>query len=115
MHATNDAAHCSRSLPVSATEKLWARRIGRVGLGARGVVYTLIGIFAFQAAATADAFKAQGFDGALLKLSQQPFGQFMLGIVAVGLIVFGIYSVMNARCAPPALATRSNFFATTLS
>ena len=78
-------------------ERVWARRIGRIGLAARGVVYALIGLFMFQAAVAADSLKAQGFDGALLKLAQQPYGAVMLGVVSAGLIVFGLYSIMNAR------------------
>ena len=80
-------------------EKDWAERFGRFGHIARGIVFGLIGVFLIQAALTFDPNKAQGFDGALLKLAQSPFGPVLLGLVAVGLITFGIYSVLNARWA----------------
>jgi len=82
---------------MSADEEKLAERLGRVGHAARGAVYALIGWFTLQAAATLDAFRAQGIGGALTKLAQQPYGQFLLGLVSVGLVVFGLYSVLCAR------------------
>ncbi len=82
---------------MSADEEKAAERIGQVGFAARGVVYALVGLFLLQAAATADAVVAQGFDGVLLKLTQQPYGHWLLGVVAFGLVLFGVFSVMCAR------------------
>jgi len=82
---------------MSADEEKLAERLGRIGYTARGVVYALIGWFTLQAAATMDAFRAQGIGGALTKLAQQPYGPALLGLVAFGLVIFGIYSVMCAR------------------
>jgi hypothetical protein len=80
-----------------ASEKLWSERLGRVGYAARGIVFLLIGWFTIQAALTVNPNQAVGFDGALLKLAQQPYGIFLLGIVALGLLCFGIYSMLCAR------------------
>ena len=41
--------------------------------------------------------KAVGLDGALAKLAHASYGPFMLGIVAAGLIAFGMYSLSDAR------------------
>ena len=70
-------------------------RIGRFGEFARGVVYTLIGLFLLVAAYTNNPSKAQGIDGVFSSLLQQPFGPWLLGIVALGLIAFGFYSMMS--------------------
>jgi hypothetical protein len=78
-------------------EEKWAERLGQVGMAARGVVYTLVGLFMFRSAATADALAAEGIDGALLKIAQQPYGMIMLALVAFGLVLFGLFSVMCAR------------------
>jgi len=78
-------------------EEKVAERLGRIGFAARGVVYALIGWFALRAAATADAFRAQGIAGALQKLAQQPYGLILLGLVSFGLVIFGLFSVMCAR------------------
>jgi len=82
---------------MTADEEKLAERLGRVGHAARGVVFALIGWFTLQAAATLDAFRAQGIAGALQKLAQQPYGLILLGLVSFGLVIFGIYSVMCAR------------------
>jgi len=80
-----------------ANEKVWSERLGRAGYAARGIVFLLIGWFTIQAALTVDPKQAVGLDGALLKLSHQPYGIFLLGIVALGLLCFGIYSMLCAR------------------
>lgn len=80
-------------------EKVWSVRVGRLGLAARGVVFALIGLFLVQAAYFANASAAKGLDGALLALVQKPYGQVLLAIVAIGLIAFGIYSMLLARWA----------------
>ncbi|HZY42730.1 MAG TPA: DUF1206 domain-containing protein, partial [Anaerolineae bacterium] len=75
----------------------WIERLGRFGTAARGVVFTLIGVFLFLAAYQHDASQAQGIDGVLTALLHQPFGPWLLGVVAAGLIAFGIYSAMIRR------------------
>ncbi len=82
-----------------AEEKRRAIDMGRLGYGARGVVFALIGVFLVQAAVTFNPSKAQGIDGVLLKLAQQPYGVLLLGIVALGLIAFGLFSLVSARWA----------------
>ena len=41
--------------------------------------------------------KAVGLDGALAKIAHASYGPFLLGIVAAGLIAFGVYSLSDAR------------------
>ena len=82
---------------MSATERTWARRVGRFGLAARGVVFGIIAVFLFQAAWQADPSEARGLDGALDTLAAQPYGPYLLGVVAAGFIAYGAYCVVNAR------------------
>ncbi len=84
---------------LSANERQWIERLGQWGYAARGVVFAMVGIFLVQAAMTYDPSKAQGLDGALLKLGQQPYGTLLLAIVALGLVCFGVYSIFSARLA----------------
>ena len=70
--------------------------LGRFGYGALGVVFTIIAIFLIVAAFQHNPGKAVGLDGALMELTRQPFGQLLLGIVALGLIAYGIYSFVEA-------------------
>jgi hypothetical protein len=72
------------------------KRIGRFGTAARGVVFGMTGVFLALAAYQANPGKAVGIDGALLALARQPYGTWLLGIVAIGLIAFGIYSITGA-------------------
>ena len=82
---------------MNQTELTWATQIGRFGYAARGVVFVLGGLFLVEAARTADPQHAKGLDGALQTLAQQPHGPWLLGIVALGLVAFGIYSILCAR------------------
>jgi len=82
---------------MNAAEEKWTLLAGRIGIGARGVVFALIGFFLIQAALHVDPKQAVGLDGALWKLTQQPEGPILLGLVSLGLIVFGVYSMLAAR------------------
>ena len=82
---------------LSDTEQKWVKAISRFGLAARGVVFCLIGFFLIQAARKSDAGEAGGLGEALETLREQPYGAWLLGIVALGLIAYGIYMVMQAR------------------
>jgi hypothetical protein len=50
----------------------------------------------FTAFTHADPYKATGIDGALLSLIKLPFGRWLLGLIALGLISYGIYLGMKA-------------------
>ncbi len=71
--------------------------LGRFGYAALGVVFTIIGIFMMVAAVQHNPNDAKGLDSALQELTHQPFGQLLLGIVALGLIAYGVYSFVEAR------------------
>jgi hypothetical protein len=72
-------------------------RLGMVGSAARGAVIGLAGILVVDAAVTFKPSKAGGIDKALLTLRDQPFGEVLLIIAALGLITFGIYGLCEAR------------------
>ena len=82
---------------LSARERRWAVRLGRVGLIARGGVFTVIGGLLVAAALHRNPAGAGGLDGALLELGRRSFGRLFLGAAGAGLMVFGAYSVMCAR------------------
>jgi hypothetical protein len=72
--------------------------LGRLGYGALGVVFTIIGFFMIVAAVQFNPHQAKGLDTALGELLQlRPFGPVLLGIVALGLIAYGVYSFVEAR------------------
>ena len=73
-----------------------ARPICRFGLIARGIVFLIIGGFFLVAAWQVDPSEARGLAGALQTLQQQSYGWLLLGIIALGLVAFGIYSMVEA-------------------
>ena len=77
----------------------WAVHAGRIGYVSKGVALVLVGFFFLVAAVQADPDKAQGLDGALKTLKDQPFGPFLLTLVAVGIAGYGVYSFARARYA----------------
>ena len=75
----------------------FAMRVGQIGLIARSVVFFIIGLFLIQAAWRARAEEARGLGGALRTLEQQPYGPYVLGAVALGLVAYGLYMFVEAR------------------
>ncbi|HST59465.1 MAG TPA: DUF1206 domain-containing protein [Longimicrobium sp.] len=71
--------------------------LGRAGMAARGVVFGIIGWLVLKAALQYDASEAQGLQGALVALRKAAYGPWLLGIVALGLIAYGIFQLVKAR------------------
>ena len=71
--------------------------LGVVGTIARGLVFALAGVLVIDAAITHQASESGGLDKALLTLRNQPFGEFLMLLAALGLAVFGIYGLCEAR------------------
>ena len=82
---------------MSHKKRRLAKRVGQWGLSARGVVFSLIGIFFLQAAWQSDPSEAKGLDAALETLAGQPYGPWLLGIVAAGLVAYGVYCFSKAK------------------
>ena len=71
--------------------------LGTVGHVARMIVFGLVGIFLVKAAVDFNPRAAVGLDGALAKIVHRSYGPVALGIVAVGLVAFALYSLSDAR------------------
>jgi hypothetical protein len=69
--------------------------VARIGLAARGVVFCLIGLFFVLAAWHLDPSASGGLGKALLTVQAQPYGPWLLALVAAGLFAFGTYSVIQ--------------------
>jgi hypothetical protein len=82
---------------MTADARRWSRRIGQFGLAARGMTFLVIGWFLLQAAWHLNARVVRDLGGALRTLQQQPYGAWLLGIVALGLIAYGLLSFVDAR------------------
>jgi fumarate reductase subunit D len=82
---------------MTASERNAAIGLGRFGMFARGVIFLVIGWFLVQAGIHHDPSQVQGFGSAFLFLLGQPFGRFLLGIVALGFVALGLHSFACAR------------------
>jgi Domain of Unknown Function (DUF1206) len=86
-----------RMAQASPTTRRVVTWFGQAGGVARGVVFLTVGIFLVLAAVEAKPSQAKGIDSALRELAHTPLGPWLLGLVAVGLVLFGIYSCCEAR------------------
>jgi hypothetical protein len=86
-----------KSGEMSQSERELAIGLGRFGMAARGVTFLVIGWFLIQAGIHHDPHEAHGFGGAFLFLLAQPYGRWLLGIVALGFIALGLHSFACAR------------------
>lgn len=82
---------------LAARQRTWVERISRAGVAARAVVFLLVGTFFLQAALQADPGEAGGLGEALGALASQPFGPVLLGLVALGLVAYAVYQLLEAR------------------
>lgn len=81
----------------SAGTRRTTTRLGQAGYMALGVAYAIVGALIVTAAVQHDPAKATGLDTALATLAQQPYGQILLLIVALGVAAFGVYCFLDAR------------------
>lgn len=82
---------------MSETVKRWGTWLGIVGFAARGVVFCIIGFFLAYAAWQSNAGEVRDFGGALATLEQQPYGVWLLGVVAIGLQCYGLFMLVEAK------------------
>jgi Domain of Unknown Function (DUF1206) len=73
------------------------RRVARVGVFARGLVFPVIGSSLVAAAWRRDPQQADGFGEALASLARTPLGVWLLMFVAAGLLAYGIHLFFVAR------------------
>lgn len=71
--------------------------LGVFGHVARAVVFALVGYGLLKAALDYNPKEAVGLDGALRELAHASYGPALLGLVAAGLIGFGLYSIVDSR------------------
>jgi hypothetical protein len=83
---------------------VWAAALGTFGVISRAAVFFIIGAFLGFAAYQANAADAVGLPGALHALQEQPYGDVLLGVAALGFIAFGSFQFIEAwarRFGPP--------------
>jgi hypothetical protein len=78
----------------SGTALVW---FGKVGYTAKGITFGIVGALFLYAGLSHDPKKSGGLDQALHKVLQQPFGPFLLVLIALGLACYGLFCFARAR------------------
>jgi len=94
------AAKLSRQLDLASLSReagSWVIKVCRFGIAARGVVFGICGWYLVRAGIAHDATAAADTGEALRAIEQQPFGKWLLAVVAVGLVAYGAYEIVQAR------------------
>ena len=73
------------------------RWVGKVGYIAKGIAFMVIGGLFVAAGVTHDPQKSGGLDQALHTVLQQPFGPFLLILIAAGIACYGLFCFARAR------------------
>ncbi|MHA7293104.1 DUF1206 domain-containing protein [Arthrobacter sp. HLT1-21] len=72
-------------------------RLGMVGYIAKGVALLVLGLLFIVATVKNNPEESTGLDGALKSLQDQPYGAWILGVVALGLIAYGVFLVIRSK------------------
>jgi Domain of Unknown Function (DUF1206) len=88
-------AEFRNQIAADSGKRVWIVALGQFGYVTRGVVFALIGIFLMVAARKFNSGEAAGLAGALGALRQQPYGQYLLAIAALGLFSYGAFEMLQ--------------------
>jgi hypothetical protein len=83
----------------------WVVPLARAGYSARGLATLPLGVFLAKAGLETRSSDARSWGGALQAVEGRPFGSLILACLAVGLMAFGAFGIVEAifrRIAPPA-------------
>jgi hypothetical protein len=78
----------------TGTAYIW---FGKIGYCAKGVAIGIVGVLFVYAGVTHDPDKSGGLDQALQQVLEQPFGPFLLGVIAIGIGCYGLFCFAEAR------------------
>jgi hypothetical protein len=83
-----------RSNQMTAAQRQWAERAGKMGYMARGIVFVITGVAFLFAGMDSNPGEAKGIERVLDTLAQVPI---VLAFVALGLALYGAYCFVEAR------------------
>lgn len=74
----------------------WVVPMAKIGYAARGLATLPAGIFLIEAGQDARSSDARSWGGALQAVEAQPFGSWVLALLAMGLVAFGLFGFVEA-------------------
>jgi hypothetical protein len=83
-----------RMSPDELRAAMW---FGRIGLMARGALFVLVAWFMAQAAMADSASKVGGIERGLQAIAKAPAGPLLLGVMAAGLVCYGLFMFIEAK------------------
>ncbi|MEO6213319.1 MAG: DUF1206 domain-containing protein [Vicinamibacterales bacterium] len=84
--------------PIPARLRRTADVISRFGIGARGVIITVLGVFLVRAAFAQDPSQAHGTRGSMRELATVADGPWLLVFIGAGLLAYAVDQAVHARC-----------------
>jgi hypothetical protein len=98
LYGAYTAAYISefRSYEIPRPVEIWAVRIGKFGIAARGIAFVSIGIFIIAAAFLLNSNLAGSLGETLNQLEELPFGDFLLYLIAFGFVAYALYMFFAA-------------------
>lgn len=82
---------------ITRAQRITVDGLGRFGMVARGVIFSVVGIFILIAGLHHEANDAHSFGPAFSALAREPLGHALLAVVALGFVALGLHSWANAR------------------
>jgi hypothetical protein len=80
---------------MSRLARQWVVGVSRFGIAARGVVFGMTGVLIARAIQNHNPQQVRGIKSSLGHLIE--FGRVPFGIIALGLIAYGVYQILNAK------------------
>jgi len=84
--------------PIPAAFRGIAEAISRFGIGARGLIITVLGVFLVRAAFERDPSEAHGTRDSMLELADAADGPWILAFIGAGLLAYAVDQAIHARC-----------------
>jgi hypothetical protein len=86
-----------RTADMSGHTRRTLRGLGMAGYATKAAAYGVVGVLVVTAAVRYDPDASRGLDAALRELAGQPWGTWLLALVAVGLAAYGLFTLAQAR------------------
>lgn len=82
--------------PIAPELRPWVARTVRIGYVAKGIIYLLIGTFAFRLAVGLSGGRLLDPNGALLLVLREPFGRVLLATIGIGILTYSAWQFVEA-------------------
>jgi hypothetical protein len=93
--SAGSVVHEAQNAARGAAHSPWVERLARLGYATKGVVFAIVGLLAARAAFGLGG-EVTDREGALRAVVSRPFGQVLLGLLAIGLLGYALWRFVEA-------------------